>query len=60
VKGNPSTKKKEHYRRVERSLSVLGGVTVQEIKAHYREGVLELTIPTPKVEKPKAMDVKIA
>ena len=45
--------------RVEGSLSVPEGMTGKEIKAHYRDGVLELTIPVPKVEKPKAIDVKI-
>ena len=58
--------KRGHYRRVERSygtferrLSVPEGVTEKDIKVHYRDGVLELTIPTPKAEKHKAIDVKI-
>jgi len=58
--------KRGHYRRVERKygtferrLSVPEGLTEKDIKAHYRDGVLELTIPTPKVEKHKAIDVKI-
>jgi HSP20 family protein len=56
----------DNYRRIERthgtfqrSLKVPEGLTQKDIKAKYRDGVLELTIPTPKVEKPKAINVKI-
>ncbi len=55
---------KENYHRVERmyghfqrSFRVPEGVTEKDIKAKYQDGVLELTIPTPK--KPKAIEVKI-
>ncbi len=58
--------KKENYHRVERTygsfhrcFKVPEGLTEKDIKAKYHDGVLELTIPTPKVEKPKAIDVKI-
>jgi HSP20 family protein len=58
--------KKGHYRRVERNygtferrLSVPEGLTEKDIKAHYSDGVLELTIPTPQVKKHRAIDVKI-
>ena len=58
--------KEDHYRRIERthgsfqrSLKVPEGLTQKDIKAKYRDGVLELTIPTPKVEKPKSINVKI-
>ena len=58
--------KEDNYRRIERthgtfqrSLKVPEGLTQKDIKAKYRDGVLELTIPTPKVEKPKAINVKI-
>ena len=57
---------KDHYRRIERThgtfkrrLKVPEGLTQKDIKAKYRDGVLELTIPTPKIEKPKAINVKI-
>ena len=56
----------DNYRRIERthgtfqrSLKVPEGLTEKDIKAKYRDGVLEVTIPTPKVEKPKAINVKI-
>jgi len=58
--------KKENYHRMERtygsfqrSFRVPEGVTEKDIKAKYHDGVLELTIPAPKEEKPKAIDVKI-
>ena len=58
--------KKENYRRVERTYGsfqryfrVPEGVTEKDIKAKYHDGVLELTIPAPKAEKPKTIDVKI-
>ena len=60
------TEKEDYYRRIERtygtfqrSLKVPKGLTEKDIKAKYRDGVLEVTIPTPKVEKPKAINVKI-
>ena len=55
-----------NYRRIERthgtfqrSLKVPEGLNEKEIKAQYGDGVLEVTIPTPKVEKPKAINVEI-
>ena len=58
--------KEDYYRRIERthgtfqrSLKVPEGLTQKDIKAKYRDGVLELTIPTPKVEKPETINVKI-
>ena len=58
--------KEDHYRRIERthgtfqrSMKVPEGLTEKDIKAKYRDGVLEVTIPTPKIEKPKAINVKI-
>jgi HSP20 family protein len=58
--------RKDHYRRIERthgtfkrSLNVPEGLTEKDIKAQYRDGVLEVTIPTHKIEKPKAINVKI-
>ncbi|MBW2184143.1 MAG: Hsp20/alpha crystallin family protein [Deltaproteobacteria bacterium] len=58
--------KKENYHRIERtygtfqrSFKVPEGITEKDIKAKYHDGVLELTVPAPKVEKPKAIDVKI-
>jgi len=40
-------------------LKVPEGLTEKEIAAKFRDGVLEVAIPTPKVEKPKAINVKI-
>jgi len=58
--------KKENYHRIERTYGsfqrtfrVPEGVTEKDIKARYHDGVLELTVPAPKVEKPKAIDIKI-
>ena len=58
--------KKENYHRTERtygtfqrSFKVPEGVTEKDIKAKYHDGVLELTVPAPKAEKPKAIDVKV-
>jgi HSP20 family protein len=57
---------KENFHRIERSygtfqrsFKVPEGLTEENIKAKYTNGVLELTIPVPKVEKPKSIDVKI-
>jgi len=58
--------KKENYHRSERtygtfqrSFKVPAGVTEKDIKAKYHDGVLELTVPSSKAEKPKAIDVKV-
>ena len=58
--------KKENYHRTERtygtfqsSFKVPEGVMEKDIKAKYHDGVLELTVPAPKAEKPKAIDVKV-
>ncbi|MFC1592038.1 Hsp20/alpha crystallin family protein [Thermodesulfobacteriota bacterium] len=57
---------KDRYYRVERSygtftrsFKVPQGLTEKQITAKYHDGVLELSIPTPKVEKPKAIDVQV-
>ena len=57
----------KNYRRIERSYGsfhrtfrVPEGTTEKDIKAKYRDGVLELTITAPKVETPKATEIKIA
>ena len=69
LKGERKSKheeKKENYRRIERtygsfqrSFRVPEGVTEKDINAKYHDGVLELSIPAPKVEKPKAIEVKV-
>ncbi len=58
--------KKENYHRIERaygsfqrSFRVPEGITEKDIKAKYKDGVLELTIPAPKEAKPKAIEVKV-
>jgi HSP20 family protein len=57
---------KENYHRIERTYGtfertfrVPEGVTEKDIHAKYRDGVLELTVPTPKVVEPKTTEVKI-
>ena len=47
------------YGSFERTFRVPEGVTEKDIHAKYRDGVLELTVPVPKVEPPKTMEVKI-
>jgi HSP20 family protein len=56
----------DNYRRIERTYGsfertfrVPEGVNEKDIHAKYRDGVLELTVPVPKVETPKTMEVKI-
>ena len=56
----------ENYHRIERtygtferSFRVPEGVTEKDIHAKYKDGVLELTIPTPKAEEPKTTEVKV-
>ena len=58
--------KKDNYRRIERTYGsfqrtfrVPDGLTEKDIKAKYKDGVLELTIPTPKAETPRSIDVKV-
>ena len=47
------------YGTFERSFKVPEGVTEKDIHAKYKDGVLELTIPAPKVEEPKTTEVKV-
>ena len=57
---------KEYYHRIERtygtferSFRIPKGVTEKDIHAKYKDGVLELTISTPKVAEPKTTEVKV-
>ena len=57
---------KDNYHRIERTYGtfertfrVPKGVTEKDIHAKYKDGVLELTVPTPKVVEPKTTEVKI-
>jgi HSP20 family protein len=47
------------YGSFERSFRVPEGVTEKDIKAKYHDGVLELSIPAPKVAAKRAVDVKV-
>jgi HSP20 family protein len=58
--------KNDTYRRVERTYGsfertfrVPEGVTEKDIHAKYKDGVLELTVPAPKVEESKTVELKI-
>jgi HSP20 family protein len=58
--------KKEHYHRVERrcglfhrSFTLPAEVKAEEIDAHYKDGVLTLSIPKSEVAKPKKIEVKV-
>jgi len=69
LKGDRKTEneeKKDGYKRYERfygtferSFRVPDGVIEKDIHAKYHDGVLELSVPTPKVKKPKAIDIKV-
>jgi len=68
LKGERKTEheeKKDTYRRIERTYGsfertfrVPEGLTEKDIHAKYADGVLELTIPAPKVETPKTIELK--
>ena len=47
------------YGSFERIFRLPEGVTEKDIHAKYKDGVLELTIPAPKVEIPKIVEIKI-
>jgi HSP20 family protein len=47
------------YGSFERTFRVPEGVTEKDIHAKYKDGVLELTVPAPKVEEPKNTEVKV-
>jgi HSP20 family protein len=47
------------YGSFERTFRVPEGVTEKEIHAKYKDGVLELTVPAPKVVEPKTVELKI-
>jgi len=58
--------KKENYHRIERSygkfnrsFSLPDPVKVDKVKANYRDGVLEITLPKSEEAKPKAIPIKI-
>ena len=47
------------YGTFERSFRVPETVTDKDIHASYHDGVLELTVPAPKAQRPKAIEVPI-
>lgn len=60
------TKDEEGYHRVERrygsfqrAFRIPGGVDATNVTAHYKDGVLELTLPKRDEVKPKQIDVKV-
>lgn len=59
------TKKPDFFRReirygaFERSISLPEGMKAEDLKASYRDGVLELTAPMPKEAVPKEVKVQI-
>jgi HSP20 family protein len=59
-------KKDKNYHRVERtygkfvrSLNLGTGVDANAIRAHYKEGVLNITVPKSEKAKPKAIDIHV-
>jgi HSP20 family protein len=59
------TKKPDFFRRelrygsFERSISLPEGIKAEDVKASYRDGVLELTAPMPKEAVPKEVKIQI-
>ena len=59
------TKKNDFYRReirygtFERSMSLPEGIKAEDIKATYRDGILELTAPMPKEAAPKEVKIQV-
>ncbi len=47
------------YGSFERNFRVPEGITEKDIKAKYHDGVLELSMPAPKAETSKAIEVKV-
>lgn len=59
------TKKNDFYRReirygsFERSVSLPEGIKAEDLKATYRDGILELTASMPKEAAPKAVKIEV-
>ena len=49
-----------YYGRFYRSIALPFAVDVAKIQAHYRDGVLRVTLPKSEHAKPKRIDVKVA
>ena len=47
------------YGRFTRSLNLGSHVDITKIKANYKDGVLELTVPKSEESKPKSIDVQV-
>jgi HSP20 family protein len=47
------------YGSFRRSLAIPEGVKIEEIKAKYHDGILEITIPTEEHSLPKKIEVKV-
>ncbi len=47
------------YGSFQRAFRIPGGVDAEKVAAHYRDGVLELTLPKRDEVKPKQIDVKV-
>jgi HSP20 family protein len=62
-----SDEKNKNYHRIERtygrfvrSFNLGTGVDPNKIQAHYKDGVLEITVAKSEKAKPKAIDIKVA
>jgi HSP20 family protein len=59
------TKKSDYFRReirygsFERSISLPEGIKAEDLKATYRDGVLELSAPMPKEAAPKEVKIQV-
>ena len=48
------------YGRYQRSLNLGANVDASKIKANYKDGVLELTVPKAEEIKPKSVDIQVS
>jgi HSP20 family protein len=48
-----------HYGSFERSIALPHGIKAEDLKATYRDGILELSAPMPKGAAPKAVKIQV-
>lgn len=59
IKKRDFFKRELHYGAYERDIELPDGIKAEEIKAAYRDGVLELTAPLPRELAPKEVKVRV-
>jgi HSP20 family protein len=57
---NAETHRTERFfGRFQRSISLPSAIAADQVKAHYKDGVLTVTLPKTEEAKPKQIDVKV-